>query len=133
MTKLKIKVTKEILEKSKYCIATGKADKGGAGFNCAVALAIRDIFPDAWIHRDTITPFSFSDNNTEAYFGGARIHLPNEAIEYIKEFDATPFGMRTSMPEIEFEVEIPDEIIERISIEELRPLLENHPTLELVN
>lgn len=47
MTQLKITVTKEILEKSKNC-----GDAYGAGKNCAIALAVRDVFPMAWVGMD---------------------------------------------------------------------------------
>lgn len=115
--KLKIKVTKEILERSKMC----EMDKL-IYENCAIACAIKDIFPLSKVWKTYIElPFDI------------RIHLPQEAIIFISAFDMFAPCMRLTMQPIEFEIEIPDTVIEKINIEELRPLLENHPTLELIN
>ena len=125
MTTLKIKVTKDILEKSKTC---GTIEPNGfKGHSCAIALAVRDIFPTANIGFHEVWPLWNGYNYT-----GATIRLPNIVSEYIKVFDRTPTAERPMLPEIEFEIEIPDSVIEKINIEELKPLLENHPTLELI-
>ena len=121
MTKLKIKVTKDILERSKMC---GTNEGETVSQNCAVALAIRDIFPLAAVDGDNIWPnFSLADE---------LIPLPKDARVYIIEFDNTHPVERPCLPEIEFEIQIPDSVIEKINIEELKPLLENHPTLQLI-
>jgi hypothetical protein len=120
MTKLKITVTKEVLEKSKNC---GKGDYREVITNCAVALAVRDIFPRASV----VGPFLRFEVGKDD-----RAYLPKRVGRYIKKFDDTKPEHRPYLPEISFEIEIPDEIIEKINIEELRPLLTNHPTLELV-
>ena len=117
MTKLKIKVTKDILERSKNC-----GDDGHTVKSCAVAVAVRDIFPCSSVTYRYIRPFS-SD---------LVIDLPKEVGGYIYKFDSTSTDERPSLPEFEFEVEISDEIIEKINIEELKPLLQNHPTLQLI-
>jgi hypothetical protein len=124
MTKLKIKVTKEILEKSKWC-GTKKAVDMTRSTNCAIALAVRDIFPNA-----TVGPTSFYACNGAPF---DLVDLPRTASEFINDFDDAKPEDRPSLAEIEFEVEIPDSVIGRINIEELRPLLQNHPTLQLVN
>ena len=120
MTKLKIKVTKEILERSKYC---GGGDLN-VSQNCAVALAVRDIFPKAAVDGDYIWP--------DADIKEGLMPLPREVSAYIIEFDNLYPQDRPKLPEIEFEVEIPDSVIEKINIEELKPLLQNHPTLQLI-
>lgn len=125
---LKIKVTKEIIEKSMWC---GFGSSNDIQENCAIALAVRDIFPDAQVEKYGIF-LKREDWQTKGT--DSDIQLPPEAIEFIGEFDLysdTP-EHRLLMPELEFEVEIPDKVLEEINIEELRPLLQNHPTLELV-
>ncbi len=121
MVTLKIKVTKEILERSKMCgIHNIKVST-----NCAVALAVRDIFPRANVELEYIEPFTKLESE--------RIELPMEATDYIilfDEFKKTPL-IRLMMPEIEFEVIIPDTVIDQINIDEIKPLLQNHPTLKL--
>jgi hypothetical protein len=134
MIKLKIKVTKDILKKSMYCSESALLP---STTNCAVALAVRDIFPDAKVFPHCISPFSvnsFIIPNARQFLRLQRIQLPKEAAEFIETFDSlmdTP-EERLKLPELEFEVEIPDAVIEHINIEELKPLLEGHPTLELV-
>ena len=121
MTKLKIKVTKDILERSKYC---GFQDGLTVSENCAVALAVRDIWPNAAVDGDNIWP--------NAAVNDGIMPLPTEVSVYIIEFDNTYPADRAKLPEIEFEIEIPDKVLESINIEELKPLLENHPTLQLI-
>lgn len=121
---LKIKVTKEILEASKMCGIGLKGDDWAeaTNSNCAVALAVRDIFPQATIFQTLMVVL------------GKSIRFPFYVTQYIKAFDncAVP-EERLKLPEFEFEVSIPDEVIDQINIDEIRPLLVNHPTLELIN
>ena len=129
MTKLKIRVTKEILDRSKYC--------GSSIDNCAIAQAVRLIFPDACVSHQYIFPFSIPCSGTTAEIVAKLgveniIKLPEEAYCFICDFDRNSVEDRPRMRELEFEVEISDQIIEKINIEELKPLLENHPTLQLI-
>lgn len=130
MTKLKITVTKEILERSKDC-------EDGSAKNCAIALAVRTIFPNALVGQTFMIPFG----RTDGYKGSIQkftygpsncVALPESATKFIRQFDQLEPEERSQMPEISFEIEIPDEAIEKINIEELRPLLTNHPNLALV-
>jgi hypothetical protein len=134
MTKLKITVTKEILEKSKYCGKRpyGEEIEDDAPSNCAIALAVREIFPFAWVGEDEIDPFYRTIVGFEFRPLSERIELPTNAKNFITRFDGTSADDRPLLPEISFEVEIPDCVIDQINIDELRPLLANHPTLELV-
>jgi len=120
MTNLKIRVTKQILEESKYCKPEQYL------FNCAIALAVRDIFPRATVGADFIR--LFNDDIIEV----KQIELPIIAKNFIRVFDTCEYKKRTLLDPIEFEISIPDEVIEEINIEELKPLLQNHPTLELI-
>lgn len=120
MTKLRITVTKEILERSKMCGVAAQTSVE----NCAIALAVRDVFPKARVWMTHI--------NTQMGDYGPHIILPVEASVFISEFDDRDPEERVKMNPIAFEIEIPDEIIEKINIDELKPLLENHPNLALV-
>lgn len=119
---LKIKVTKEILFKSRMC-GVGIWAYTNVGSSCAVALAVLDIFPKAWVKHFYIE----LDNSCTK-----RIPLPMEATQFILEFDRATPELRPLLNELEFEIDIPDEVLEQINLAELRPLLINHPTLELV-
>ena len=122
MTKLKIKVTKEILERSKMC---GEKDYGiSYSRGCAIALAVSDIFPRCSVGSERISVFSSLEITC--------IDLPKEAALFICMFDGTSRDKRPLMDEFEFEISIPDTIIEKINIEEIKPLLQNHPTLQLI-
>lgn len=121
MTTLKIKVTHDVLVKSQFCSVDTTGNK--VGENCAIALAVRDIFPDALVGTTEIAPYGWKQSE--------HIQLPIEAMRFIRDFDVAPPQKRVKMNPIEFEVSVPESIIEKINIDELRPLLENHPTLEL--
>lgn len=127
-TKLKIKVTKEILQRSMMCGLNAVS----IGANCAVALAVRDIFPTAAVSSKYIFPFM---QDPDYIISDMTINLPPEAESFISDFDnlvINPRG-RLHLPELEFEIEIPDKILEYIDIKQITQLLENHPTLELIN
>jgi hypothetical protein len=127
--KLKISVTEYIISKSLLC---GKGDSNSINTSCAIALAIRDIFPLARVEERGI----FLDNESFKKFGSDNIDgdipLPPEASDFIVEFDNASINERLDMKPISFEIEIPDEVICQINIDEVRPLLQNHPTLELI-
>jgi hypothetical protein len=123
MVQLKIKVTKEILMKSRYCGTVN------TGESCAIACAVRDIFPNAYVGTREIF-VNKEDLDDDAC--KQTIQLPEEATEFIHEFDKGNPASRTELPELEFIVDIPDAVIDHINIDEIRPLLTNHPTLELI-
>lgn len=124
-TKLRITVTKEILERSKDC---------GAGdfipTNCAISLAVRDVFPLAAVYGTG--RLSFLGGSYDKLNNSNSVILSKEARSYVFKFDRTPSERRPFMPEFSFEISIPDEVLNEINIDELKPLLENHPTLELI-
>lgn len=121
MVQLTIKVTKEILERSKDCRNEDLAE------HCAIREAIHPIFPFSMVGVDMILPYGFMVEAPDI-----SIPLTNEVQEFIKGFDNTPPNLRPFLSEIEFTIDIPDAIIERIDIDEIRPLLVNHPTLTLI-
>lgn len=133
MTKLRITVTKEILDRSKYCGEPGFGDISAFenhSSNCAIALAIRDVFPKAFVE----TEYIFIDEISYKKFPmPGDIKLPAEATDFINTFDLLDPAGRSLLPELTFEISIPDEIINQINIDELKPLLENHPTLAILS
>lgn len=119
--KVKIHVTKEILERSKMC---GYHDRQEVPFNCAVALAVHDIFKGARVSHYFIHPFG------DVHMGHA-IELPDEATQFIFEFDKASYSERTTMKPISFEVDIHDSVIETIGISEAKEIIEKSKTLTL--
>ena len=121
--RLKIKVTKDILRKAMWC-GTGKAPSPSLSTNCAIALAVRDIFPHAQISNKITTWVMVGRGEIDT------IQLPIEAIEFIGWFDRlwrSP-KKRLLMPELEFEIDVPDHIVEAINISDIH----KSPTLEVV-
>ena len=117
-----ISITKDILKQSKNC--SSKAPENGN--HCAIAIALKDIFPDVFVSAHCIYPFG---NISEAA-GRICIPLPVVARQFIKLFDGfylTP-SLRLLLPEFDFTIEIPDEVIDRINIDDLTCLI-NHPIL----
>ena len=115
----KIKVTKEILELSKACGAPDDVET--IGDNCAIARAMKDIFPDAFVTGQDIYPFGIDEDNKLA---DLKITMPKIAQDFIIAFDTlceNP-NSRPLLPEFEFDISIPDEIISQINIDEIRTL-----------
>lgn len=111
-----IAVTKDIIKKCKNCgIELNIAER-----NCAVALALRDIFPNAYVTNYNIYPFGIDFKKDMEI----KIPLPVVAQQFIKLFDGFSHipHLRLLLPEFEFSVEIPDDVIEQIDIEEVREL-----------
>lgn len=126
--KLKIKITKEILRETRGC----SNETCAVQTNCAVAVAIRDILPEASVDGEFINVRigNWRDETIEYI----KILLPPKAQSFIVQFDklAKYPNERENIPELEFEVNIPNKLIETINIEEVKQLLVNHPNLELV-
>ena len=125
--KLKITVTKDILKRSMMCGKPTEAwsAENAPNKNCAIALAIRDIFPNAEVHRQQILILTKPHST---------IKLPSEAVSFIDLFDGlrnTP-EERLDLPEFSFEIDLPQEVIDSINISELTESLKNHETLELI-
>lgn len=119
--KIRIHVTKEILEKTKAC--KGKIE------NCAVSEAVREIFPRAYTIILNIYPFPNSLDD----LGPERIHLPWQATEFILSFDrAATDELRAALQPISFEIEVPDSVIEQIGISQVYKILSESKTLEYV-
>lgn len=132
MYTLTIKVTKEVIKRSMYCTNDyGYVDEGeGIGNNCAIARAVRDIFPHIWVNRHTI---GFHKGNPIVTSPYAIVGLPDNAAFFIDNFDSLADApeQRLDLEPIEFEIEVPDAVINRIDIEEVKKILTNHETMVL--
>ena len=118
LTQLKITITKDIIRHCKNCGRQNEEDE--IGKNCAIALAIKDIFPNVYITNYYILPFGIRHENDNTL----KIQLPVIAQQFIKLFDGfylTP-NLRLLLPEFEFDIDIPDAVIEQINIDEIRGL-----------
>ena len=127
--KLKIKVTKDILKKSVMCGAEMVDDYFHVAKNCAIALAVRDVFPYAGVDNEIISPFFTCPDLT--MFLLPNIILPKDARDFINHFDSMRFNPqgRLDMPEFEFEVYVPEDIVNVINIEDIY----QSETLELID
>lgn len=121
MYKLKIHITKDVLRRSMYCHPRMDGD---VGKNCAIALAVRDIFPKAHITDSTLL---FNNTFDE------EIGLNSDTIKFISDFDdlCNAPEQRLELPEFSFEIEIPDSVINAIGIDEAKQIIEKSQTLEL--
>ena len=120
LVQFKIAVTREIIELSLQCGTSN--DIKEVGKNCAIALAVKDIFPDVVVTGDCIYPFG---NNKYTKTGDLKIELPQVAKDFIKVFDslcAMP-KVRRCLPEFDFEIPVSDEIISQINIAEVKALI----------
>jgi hypothetical protein len=121
--KLRIKVTKDILEKSKMC---GGESSNRIGENCAIALAVRDIFPNAYVDSRKIHALGYCEDFE------AIIYLPQEARDFIDEFDGSTAEGRVKLDPIDFEIELTSTIISKINIDQAKEAIKNSKTLELI-
>ncbi len=99
----KLKITKDILKRSAMC---GGSDTSLISHNCAFALAFRELIPNTAVYSEAT---QFNDVNFKSI---KRVHNTPAQIFFIKQFDGASPPERKDMPEQEFDVEIPDEVIE---------------------
>ncbi|MES1218765.1 MAG: hypothetical protein ABUT20_24890 [Bacteroidota bacterium] len=107
----KIQVTKEII---RHCKDVGVwDDEDNTGNNCPIAVAIKHIFPDVHVSDFYLSPLGLN--------ASTKIHLAPIAQNFIKVFDSLRKIPRTRLliPAFEFDIEIPDSILEQIDIKEL--------------
>lgn len=114
--KIRINVTKEVLEKSKKCNLNYHQ-------NCAIACAVKDLFPMAEVHYAWIT---FNEDTD--------VMLPDHAKDFIRKFDslkAEPQA-RAELHPISFDIDVPSSVIDEIGIQEVERILSKSETLEKV-
>ena len=95
--------------------------------NCAIALAVMEIAPNAQVYCNIDWGFGTSFPSTDS-------PLPDVAWNFIQLFDSlesTP-EKRLKLPEISFEVDFPDELVEKIGIDEVKNILSKSDTLAMV-
>ena len=112
-----IAVTKEIIKHCKNC----GNELHTAEKNCAVALTLVNIFPEVYVTNHFIFPFGIDSEKEK----NIKIPLPVIAQQFIKLFDGfhlTP-GLRLLLPEFEFTLDLPDEVIGHINIDEVSDLI----------
>jgi hypothetical protein len=117
----KISITKDIIDRAKHCGTEN--DIYQMGRNCAIALALKDIFPEVYVTNYLIFPFGIDANDEK----DVKIPLPTIAQQFIKLFDGfhlTP-NLRLLLPEFEFVIDIPAEVINAINIDEIKELISN--------
>lgn len=118
--KLKIKITKDVIQRSMWCGTKGDNGKM-TSTNCAVALALRDVFGLVRVDGRTIWFWDIK--------GKPEIPLPQMAKDFINQFDgASPVQRRDHLPELEFEIDLPKEVIDAINIDDIA----RSETLQLV-
>lgn len=140
-TKILVKVTKSVISRSIMCGTLPK--KNRVGSNCAISIAINDLLQNSWV--DSICIYKIKDSTIwseileyeipQFDFSYKKINLPIEATKFIRQFDklkSTP-QERLELPEISFEIDVPDEWLEGIAENEIKELLKESKTLELVN
>ncbi len=118
-TPFKIAITKEIISHCKNCGTGNEADRIES--NCAIAVALADIFPKVYVTNFCIFPFGIDGDTVK----NIKIPLPPIAQQFIKLFDGFRFApkLRLLLPEFEFTIDIPDEVIEQINIDDVRELI----------
>lgn len=126
--KIRIHVTKEIYQRSWRC---GAGDTGIVGNNCAVALAVREICPQALVSSTLI--FWLDQGTKVSYHNTPTSSLPAEVQRRIIDFDLlgeiNP-GKRLSLGEFSFVVDFPDELVDKIGINEVQRILSTSETLK---
>lgn len=139
--KLTIKITKEVLRKSMFCIF----ESDDVGVSCAFGLAIHDLLPNSFTFQRRIivglsswqvdgSSFEIADDESHPKFKDlAVIKLPYEATMWIKDFDHCSPRERSEMPEASFNIDLPESIIDSIGIEEAKEIISKSSTLELVS
>lgn len=135
--KIEIKITKRILEESKYCNSNGcSPEEHKIGQNCAIGKSIFNLFGcRSWVCRDHIKYYKKGIN----WLGGIcidnedfMIDLPPEASNFIYNFDNKSPEERVLMEPFSFEIDVPEEIINQIGIQEAIDIINKSETLELV-
>ena len=121
-----IRITKAILEHCKKCGTEN--NKQEIGNNCAVAFALKDIFPDVYVTDYYIFPFGIDAGKGK----NIKITMPVIAQQFIKLFDGFFLmpNLRLLLPEFEFTISIPPEVIDQVNIDEIMELIKDHQKAE---
>lgn len=121
--KIMIHVTKEIIAKSRFC------ELYDAPKNCAISFAVAELFPYAKTFSKRVCLLCSGRRPTTDYFVG----LPEIAQRFIVKFDTTSPPERLRMDPVQFEIHVPDFIIDEIGISQVYKILSESKTLTHVN
>jgi hypothetical protein len=121
--KLKIKITKSVIDRSLNCGTDGRS----ISQSCGIAVAIRDLFPKAAIWGEDWT----SNTSLSCQF----IKSTEDMKDFVIEFDSYLGDVQKlySLVGKEFEIDIPDEIIDEIGISQATQIINTSESLELVS
>jgi len=127
--RLKIKITKEVLEATKMCGLDGFKLKGseyeGFASNCAITYACRKLFPNCLTSNKI---FMWDEYHIKVRIA----NLPASAKDFIVSFDEATPEQRVQMKPFEFEVELTSKALDLITIDEITKVLKTSTTLEVV-
>jgi hypothetical protein len=84
--------------------------------DCAIALALKQLLPGVMVYGEYI---AFTDRNGMEN----RIKLPILAQIWMKRFDDTPSVLRKQLPNLVFEMDIPDQMIQVIGAFQFKEVL----------
>jgi hypothetical protein len=112
MVPFKIQVTQAIIHQCKHVGVPG--DTGAVGNVCPIAVTIKHMFPDAYVANEYLFPYG--EHTT------SKIELPPVAKDFINLFDSLCMmpNVRLKIPAFEFEIEIPDEVVEGIDVRDVQ-------------
>ncbi len=129
--KILIKVSKEVLERSKNCLCCTDS----CPTTCGVAVATRDLFPDANVSKIGINLFGYKSSDPLIIPRSDLpdyCYLPTIAILFIGKFDRSTPEERVLMTPFSFEIEVPEYVIDKIGISTIYKVLSESSTLEMV-
>jgi len=136
--KIRIHVTEEVLKKTKFCGSVQSTMNGESiTKSCAIAYAIRQLFPTAEVNYGRIYFIAPTNRNltSDDYNDGRRCSiLPFDARSFITTFDALSHqpNERLNLDPFSFDIDVPSEVIDQIGIGEAYRILSESKTLELV-
>lgn len=123
--RMKVKVTQACVDRFKEWDKNSVLGKGYR-VNCLVAQAVRELFPNAGVG------FHIIDTHIEGMeFKDRIIDLPHHVTERIRLLDERRITGYQPVP-FEFEIDVPMNIIDSISIGQAYKVLSESPTLEFI-
>jgi hypothetical protein len=141
--KVNVKITEDVIKRSSWCnykhgIKIEESSLSLVGQNCAIGKAIFDLFGSiSWVYKDVIGIFpegiDFDDLGMMKNNSKFQIILPDEAADFIVEFDNRTPEARLLLKPFEFIIDVPTDVIELIGIGEVYKVLSESKTLEHVN
>ena len=124
----KIAITKEIIAHCKNCGTGNEVHR--IENTCAIAFALAEIFPK--VHVSNVFIFPFGTNGSKE--NDIKIPMPPVAQQFIKLFDGFYLmpDLRPLLPEFEFTIDIPDKVIDRVNIDEMKELINSSKHRKLI-